>query len=350
MPCRKEGTTMKSKIIKLIINIHGNTVDAGGVNKSNGYVYNAYGNTTSTSGNDWTPEKATYYHKVFLKNLTAKCVHGQFGEHDTIPKQSGNIYNKRGISPYPTVTTPLQEGITPVGNKMSFYYVEIAVNQYGAYTPITDWASFCSRDDVMTKDSEELASQAGRSIEEIDREALNAGTSVIYAPAVGSDGTVTEVASRAAITPNSKLTIDTIFRALNYLECQNAEPIGENYVAVVHPNVKYDIISNKDFISVVKYAHAEKSSRAKLVQSVMSSLCSRTLQRCLRAQVQARLMFTQLLCSVRTHMLLLRLWVKALRQSLRASVQAVQLILLISAQHRVGKQLTVSALSVRQEW
>ena len=52
MPCRKEGTTMKSKIIKLIINIHGNTVDAGGVNKSNGYVYNAYGNTTSTSGND----------------------------------------------------------------------------------------------------------------------------------------------------------------------------------------------------------------------------------------------------------------------------------------------------------
>ena len=195
---------------------------------------------------------------MFLKNLTAKCVHGQFGEHDTIPKQSGNIYNKRGISPYPTVTTPLQEGITPVGNKMSFYYVEIAVNQYGAYTPITDWASFCSRDDVMTKDSEELASQAGRSIEEIDREALNAGTSVIYAPAVGSDGTVTEVASRAAITPNSKLTIDTIFRALNYLECQNAEPIGENYVAVVHPNVKYDIISNKDFISVVKYAHADK--------------------------------------------------------------------------------------------
>lgn len=110
----------------------------------------------------------------------------------------------------------------------------------------------------MTKDSEELASQAGRSIEEIDREALNAGTSVIYAPAVGTDGAVTEVASRAAITANSKLTIDTIFRALNYLECQNAEPIGENYVAVVHPNVKYDIISNKDFISVVKYAHADK--------------------------------------------------------------------------------------------
>ena len=241
MPCRKkEGTTMKSKIIKLIINIHDNTVDAGGVNKSNGYVYNAYGNTTSTSGNDWTPEKATYYHKVFLRNLKAKCVHGQFGEHDVIPKQSGNIYNKRGLSPYPTVTTPLQEGVTPVGNQMSFYYVEIAVNQYGAYTPITDWASFCSRDDVMTKDSEELASQAGRSIEEIDREALNAGTSVIYAPAVGSDGAVTEVASRAAITANSKLTIDTIFRALNYLECQNAEPIGENYVAVVHPNVKYD--------------------------------------------------------------------------------------------------------------
>ncbi len=249
---------MKSKIINFILNIHDITVDAGGVNKSNGYVFNAFGNTKETSGNEWGPEKATFYHRVFLKNLTAKCVHGQFGEHDTIPKQSGNIYNKRGISPYPTVTTPLKEGITPTGNQMSFYYVEIAVNQYGSYTPVTDWASFCSRDDVMIRDSEELASQAGRTIEEIDREALNAGTSVIYAPAVASDGTITEVSSRAAITANSKLTIDTIFRALNYLECQNAEPIGESYVAIIHPNVKYDIISNKDFISVVKYANADK--------------------------------------------------------------------------------------------
>ena len=58
---------MGSEIIKLIINIHGNTVDAGGVNKSNGYVYNAYGNTESTSGNDWTPEKATFYHKCSSK-------------------------------------------------------------------------------------------------------------------------------------------------------------------------------------------------------------------------------------------------------------------------------------------
>lgn len=287
---------------------------------------------------------------MFLKNLTAKCVHGQFGEHDTIPKQSGNIYNKRGISPYPTVTTPLQEGITPVGNKMSFYYVEIAVNQYGAYTPITDWASFCSRDDVMTKDSEELASQAGRSIEEIDREALNAGTSVIYAPAVGSDGTVTEVASRAAITPNSKLTIDTIFRALNYLECQNAEPIGESYVALVHPNVKYDIISNKDFISVVKYAHADKILKGKSVQSVMLSLYSRTLRKCSRVRAQARLMCIQRLCSVRTHMLPLRLRAKALRQSLRALAQAVHLTHSTRERLRVGKQLTASALSVRPEW
>lgn len=229
------------------------TVDAGGVNKSNGYVVNAYTNTIATSGNDFTPEQAKFYSKVFLKNYVGKLVHGQFGEKQTFPKHNGGIINIRGISPYPTATTPLQEGVTPKGNLMNFHYIEVPVYQYGAYTPITDWASFASRDDVLIHDSEELSSQAGRTIEEIDASVLNSGTSVIYAPAVASDGTETAVTARSAITKLSKFRVDTIFRALNYLECQNAEPIGDSYVAIVHPNIKYDIMRDPEFISIVKY-------------------------------------------------------------------------------------------------
>lgn len=246
-----------AELLNVSLTLHEITVDAAGVNKSNGYVINAYGNTKATSGNDFTPEQSIFYHRVFLKNLTEKLVHGQFGQKETYPKHNGGVVNVRGLSPYPTVTTPLKEGITPAGNLMNFYYVEIEVNQYGAYTPITDWAGFCSRDDISTHDAEELASQAGRTIEEIDVEALNSGTSVIYAPAVTSSG-VTEVASRSAITAANKLTLDIIFRAQNYLECQLAETIGDYYVAIVHPNCKYDIITNDKFIDVVKYANAEK--------------------------------------------------------------------------------------------
>ncbi len=246
------------KFFKVLLNLFDVSVDAGGVNTSNGYVINAYTNTIETSGNDFTPEQAKFYSKVFLKNYTGKLVHGQFGAKEVYPKHNGGIVNIRGMSPYPTATTPLREGVTPAGNQMNFYYVEVPVYQYGAYTPITDFAQFASRDDVLVHDSEELSSQAGRTIEEIDAEVLNSGTSVIYTPALSSDGTETEVKSRSAITKLSKFRVETVFRGLNYLENQNAEPIGESYVAIIHPNVKFDVMRDPEFISIMKYNQTER--------------------------------------------------------------------------------------------
>lgn len=237
------------------------SVDAGGTNwatnNGTGYVVNGYGNTIETTGNDFTPEKSVFYNRVFMKNHIGKLVHGQFGEKLTMPKHSGDVVNIRGLTPYETDLTPLKEGVTPKGNLMNFYYVEIAVNQYGKYTPITDFAAFASRDDILIHDAEELSSQSGRTIEEIDREALNAGLSVIYAPAV-VNGAVNEVSSRASLGANNKFSIDCIFRGANYLEVQNAETIGDSYVAIIHPNCKYDVINDPKFIPIVQYNEATR--------------------------------------------------------------------------------------------
>ena len=220
---------------------------------SNSYAINAYNNTIATSGNDFSPEQAKFYSRVFMKNHIGKLVHGQFGEKLTMPKHSGNVVNIRGVSPYETRTTPLTEGVTPTPNVMDFYYVEIPVNQYGGFTPFTDWASFVSRDEVLIHDARELSSQSGRTIEEIDAAALNAGLSVMYAPSINVSGTVTPINARSNLTKTCKLTVDLLYRALNYLEVQNAEPIGDSYVAIIHPNVKYDIMTSQGFIDVVKY-------------------------------------------------------------------------------------------------
>lgn len=252
---------MFKKFKKIRLSLFSVVVDAGGVNRSpsgSGYVVNAYTNTIATSGNDFTPQQAKFYARAFLKNYQGKLVHGQFGIKESFPKHNGNIINIRGMSPYPTVTTPLTEGVTPAGNLMSFYYVEIPVYQYGSYTPITDFARFASRDQVQLHDSEELSSQAGRTIEEIDAAALNGGQSVIYAPAVASNGMVTEVAARTGLNNLCKFSVDVVFRALNYLEVQDAPPIGDSYVAIIHPNVKYDVMRDPGFIDVVKYAQSTR--------------------------------------------------------------------------------------------
>lgn len=253
---------MKRKFMKVIIDLFAdpNPSFSPSGSTSNGYAINAYGNTVATSGNDFTPEKAVFYAKAFIKNHQGKLVHGQFGEKLTYPKHSGDVVNIRGLSPYPVKTTPLQEGVTPAPNTMNFYYVEVPVYQYGAFTPITDFASFASRDDVLVRDAEELSSQSGRTIETIDVEALNAGMSVLYAPAMNASGVITaEVNSRDALNNACKFSIEAIFRAVNYLKVQDAELVdGNSYVAIIHPNVEYDVMTNPKFVDIVKYAAVER--------------------------------------------------------------------------------------------
>ena len=230
---------------------------------SNGYVINAYGDTVEQAGNDFTPEKAVFYNRTFMKNHRAKLVHTQFGEKLTMPKHSGGVVNIRGMSPYSTATTPLQEGVTPAPNTMDFYYIEIPVNQYGKFTPITDIAAFATRDDVLVHDAEELSSQSGRTIEELAVEGLNAGTEVYYAPKTVNN-VLAPVSARSGIDTTAKLTVDLIFRAVNFLEVQNAEAIDGSYVAIIHPNVKYDIMRNEEFISIVKYNDASRIYRGEI--------------------------------------------------------------------------------------
>ena len=253
-----------SKYRKVILNLFDQSVDAGGVNRVNGYVVNAYGNTAETSGNDFTPEKAKYYYRVFLREFEGKLVHGQFGEKVVYPAHSGNIINIRGMTPYPVKTTPLVEGVTPAGNTMNFYSIEAAVNQYGGYTPTTDFVRFASRDDIITKDAKALSSQAGRTIDELDKEMLNGGQGVMYAPAVASDGTVTEVVTRSSLNALCKFNLPMILRAATYLEVQNAEPFEDGFVAIIHPNVKFDVMNDPNFISIVQYKNPERIYRGEI--------------------------------------------------------------------------------------
>ena len=97
-----------------------------------------------------------------------------------------------------------------------------------------------------------LASQAGRTLDTVTREVLAGGTNVIYAPAGD-----TAVTSRANLTTASVLTPDLIDQAATALKAQNADAIGESYVAIVHPYVAYDLRRNPEWIDVHKYSTPE---------------------------------------------------------------------------------------------
>ena len=218
----------------------------------------------NSSGNDLSPEMKTYYSDFLIDMAGPKLVHDQFGEKKPIPKNGGKTIEFRKFSPLPKATTPITEGVTPTGNKLDVTALTAAVKQYGDFITTSDVIQLTAIDNVVVESTKLLGQQAGKTLDTITRDILNAGTNVMYAPSVTAakttvsaegvttviPGTETEVTSRADLTMNAKLTVDVILRAVATLKAMDAEPIGSDFVAIVHPYVAYDLMRDPEWIAV----------------------------------------------------------------------------------------------------
>lgn len=205
-----------------------------------------------TGADGMSAEMKTYYEKRLLDQAEPLLVHDQFGEKYPIPANNGKSIEFRKYDSLPKALTPLTEGVTPEGQTLTVSTITATVKQYGGWAAITDMLQLTAIDNNIVQATKVLASQAGRTLDSITRDVLAGGTNVIYAPA-GS----TAVTSRANLTTASVLTPELIDQAATLLKAQNAEQIGESYVAIVHPYVAYDLRRNSEWIDVHKYASPE---------------------------------------------------------------------------------------------
>ena len=70
-----------------------------------------------------------------------------------------------------------------------------------------------------------------------------------------ADGTA--VTSRAGLDNTCKLTVDVVNRVVALLKKNNAPKINGDYVAIIHPLVAYDLMSDPRWIEAHKYATPE---------------------------------------------------------------------------------------------
>ena len=205
-------------------------------------------NTNTTGDSGLTTEMKTFYSDYLIEMADAKLVHHQFGQKKPIPKNGGKTVEFRKYDPLPKITTELSEGITPNGQKLTVVPVTTTVKQYGGYVALTDILLMTAIDNNLAQATKLLGSQAGRTLDTLTREVLNGGTNVQYAN--GS------VSTRNALTKDHKLTVDCIRRAARNLKVMNAEPIDDSFVAIIHPDCAYDLMSDPDW----KYPHQYKDT------------------------------------------------------------------------------------------
>lgn len=215
-------------------------------------------NTNITSDSGMTAEMKTMYDDYIIENAKVMLVHDQFAQARDIPANNGKTIEFRKYAPYPKALTPLTEGVTPSGRKMSVSTVTATVDQFGDYTTLADMLIMTAWDNNIAEATKLHADQAGRTLDTITREILNAGTNVQYADAqvaarhllVGGDATASN---------NHYMTVNVVRRGVRNLKIGLARPVsGGDFVAVIHPDAAYDIMGDSGWLEAHKYSKPEE--------------------------------------------------------------------------------------------
>lgn len=204
-------------------------------------------NTNTTLDSGLSAENKTYYDKRLIDTAQPHLVHNQFGQKRPIPKNGGKKIEFRQYASLPKALTPLTEGVTPDGSKLSVTAIEAEVAQYGNYVTLSDILDLTAIDNNVLEATKACGRQAGLTLDTITRNILHSGKNVFYCPK--GDGTA--VTARSGLDNTCKLTVKMVNKVAAFLKAQNAPKIDGSYVAIIHPYVAFDLMEDPAW----KYPH-----------------------------------------------------------------------------------------------
>ena len=163
--------------------------------------------------------------------------------------------------PLEKATTPLVEGVTPVGKNMTYTDVQCTLQQYGDYVTLTDQIADFHEDPVLQEYVGITAEQAAQTLETLRYNVLKAGSNVFYANKVaGRDSVVTAISladqrrvTRAFKRQNAAYITKKTASTPNY----GTVAVRASYIGLVHPDLENDIRALTGFKDAVDYGASQ---------------------------------------------------------------------------------------------
>jgi len=205
---------------------------------------------------DITPRTAAHAVVKMLTRGIPFLVIEKFGQTYVMPNRATKVAKFRRYNALPLATTPLVEGVTPAGSRVTVTDVSATLQQYGDYVPFSDVIEDTHEDPFLQEISGVLGEQAAQTVETLRYNTIKAGTNVFVA-----NGSVrTDV--------NTPLTLALQRKVTRTLDRQNAkqmtsvvastaafstEPVEAAYIGLIHPDLSNDVRNITGFIPTKKY-------------------------------------------------------------------------------------------------
>lgn len=191
---------------------------------------------TTINGNN-TAQLHLYYEKKLLSTLEPRLVLQPLGKKQRLPKGLGKLVKWLRYTAIAGSTSPISEGVA-VTTEVNFATsnVEATVLQYGQFAKISDLLSDVAIDPVLENLSERFGIAAAKTIEQLIVAELDAQSATQFVGPASSNGTI-----NLGMVLNHKELVEAMIN-------QKAALIGPHesgsYVAVLHPNAEYDIMTD----------------------------------------------------------------------------------------------------------
>ena len=205
--------------------------------------------TISTGLSD---EMKTFYDRMLLERTVPKLLHAKFGQTKRIPPHAGRIIEWRKFDGLSTATTPLVEGTLYNDLKdLTVTAITGTVDQYGDAIGFSDLVSTTTIDPLLANATTILAEQAAQTIDELVRDTLIAGTTVIYANGRAGRTSITATDNFKEMDGNGSTATGGSLADLRkirlQMELNRARPINGYYQVITHPRVMLDIQSTTEW-------------------------------------------------------------------------------------------------------
>ena len=192
-----------------------------------------------------SPTLVDYFQRKALENVQPNLGYAQDAQMIEQPENNGKHVHFHRFIELPAITKPLQEGITPTGQKISETEFTVMTKPYGGFVAITDEFDLNHIDNMTQAVSDRLNRQAQLTIDTVIRDQISAGLNVMYPGAV---------TSRAGLQSTSLINYQLIKRAVRSLKNKGAQPFSDGFFhSKIDHDTYFDLSADTHWTDVAKY-------------------------------------------------------------------------------------------------